>query len=62
MKRAKKIIRFFEALQIIGLLVLFCSASESASIETNIITAATGAFMVGIGKAMCWYVKELGRK
>lgn len=61
MKRARRFIRAFEALQIIGLLVLICSAKESATIEENIIAAATGAFMCLVGKVMVWYVKELGR-
>lgn len=61
MKRARRFIRAFEALQVLGFLVLIFSASESASIEENLITAATGAFMFLVGRVMVWYVKELGR-
>ena len=62
MTRAKKIITAFQLLGLAGFFVILSAANESASILTNLLTAAIGVFMMLVARMTCVYIRNLRRK
>ena len=62
MTRAKKIITAFQLFGLLGFFVILGSANDSASIETNILTAFVGFVMISVASVACVYIRSLRRK
>lgn len=61
MKRVDKILAALHLQELAGFFVMIGSPNESVSVETNLLTAAAGAFVVVAARAARYYVRELGR-